>query len=91
MAKISTHKFILGTVQMGLDYGINNTNGQVSLENSHEILEYAFNHGIRILDSAEAYGNAHEVIGSFHKNHPDKLFEIITKLPHQFDAAIVIR
>ena len=88
MAKISTHKFILGTVQMGLDYGINNTNGQVSLENSHEILEYAFNHGIRILDSAEAYGNAHEVIGSFHKNHPDKLFEIITKLPNQFDADI---
>ena len=44
MAKISTHKFILGTVQMGLDYGINNANGQVSLENSHEILEYAFNH-----------------------------------------------
>ena len=88
MAKISTHRFILGTVQMGLDYGINNTNGQVSLENSHEILEYAFNHGIRILDSAEAYGNAHEVIGSFHKNHPDKIFEIITKLPHQFDAAI---
>ena len=88
MAKMSTHKFILGTVQMGLDYGINNTNGQVSLENSHEILEYAFNHGIRILDSAEAYGNAHEVIGSFHKNHPDKLFEIITKLPNQFDADI---
>ena len=88
MVKISTQKFILGTVQMGLDYGINNANGQVSLENSHEILEYAFNHGIRILDSAEAYGNAHEVIGSFHKNHPGKLFEIITKLPHQFDAAI---
>ena len=42
MSKISTDKFILGTVQMGLDYGINNTSGKVSLEDSHEILEYAF-------------------------------------------------
>ncbi len=88
MSEILNNKLILGTVQMGLAYGINNTVGKVSLENSHEILEHAFDHGIQILDSAEAYGNAHEVIGSFHKNHPNKSFEIITKLPHQFDANI---
>jgi aryl-alcohol dehydrogenase-like predicted oxidoreductase len=73
---------------MGIAYGINNTVGKVSLENSHDILEYAYDHGIQILDSAEAYGNAHEVIGSFHKNHPNKSFEIITKLPHEFDVDI---
>jgi len=88
MSRILSNKLILGTVQMGLSYGINNTTGKVSLENSHEILEYAFNHGIKILDSAEAYGNAHEVIGSFHKNNPNKSFEVITKLPHQFNADI---
>ena len=88
MSEILNNKLILGTVQMGLTYGINNTIGKVSLENSHEILEYAFDHGIKILDSAEAYGNAHEIIGSFHKNHPKKSFEIITKLPHQFDVDI---
>jgi aryl-alcohol dehydrogenase-like predicted oxidoreductase len=88
MAKISKHKLILGTVQFGLHYGINNTKGQVSLEDSHQILEYAFHQGIRILDSAEAYGNAHQVIGAFHKKYPNKTFEIITKLPHQFDADI---
>ncbi|MDC1379836.1 aldo/keto reductase [Algibacter sp.] len=88
MSKILNNKLILGTVQMGLPYGINNTIGKVSLENSHNILEYAFDHGIKILDSAEAYGNAHEVIGSFHKNNPDKVFEVITKLPHQFDEDI---
>lgn len=82
------NKFILGTVQMGLNYGINSTNGKVSLEESHSILEYAFDHGINILDSAEAYGNAHEIIGAFHKQQPTKIFEIITKLPHQFDADI---
>jgi len=88
MVEILNNKLILGTVQMGLAYGINNAVGKVSLENSHEILEYAYDHGIQILDSAEAYGNAHEVIGAFHKNHPKKKFEIITKLPHQFDADI---
>tara|TARA_R110002096_G_scaffold229836_1_gene419452 strand:- start:10542 stop:11420 length:879 start_codon:yes stop_codon:yes gene_type:complete len=88
MSKILNSKLILGTVQMGLSYGINNTVGKVSMENSHAILEYAFDNGIKILDSAEAYGNAHEVIGSFHKTHPNKGFEIITKLPHQFDVDI---
>ncbi len=88
MTKISTHKLILGTVQMGLDYGINNPNGQISLENSHAILKDAFDKGINILDSAEAYGNAHQVIGSFHKKYPKRKFEVITKLPHQFNSNI---
>lgn len=88
MLENANHKLILGTVQFGLDYGINNTNGQVSLESSHQILKYAFSQGIQILDSAEAYGNAHLVIGEFHKKNPDKLFEVITKLPHQFNATI---
>ncbi len=88
MPKNSTHKCILGTVQMGLNYGINNSNGKVSLKDSFEILEYAFDNGIRILDSAEAYGDAHQVIGAFHSKHPKKTFEVITKLPHHFDAEI---
>jgi aryl-alcohol dehydrogenase-like predicted oxidoreductase len=88
MPKISNNKLILGTVQMGLAYGINNTVGKISLGNSLDILEYAYSQGIQILDSAEAYGNAHKVIGTFHRNHPNKKFEVITKLPHQFDADI---
>lgn len=89
MLKISNSKLILGTVQMGLPYGINNTTGKVSLDDSFEILEYAFENGIEILDSAEAYGNAHEVIGAFHKKYPAKKFQIITKLPNQLDEDIV--
>lgn len=88
MSKIVHNKLILGTVQMGLAYGINNTAGKVSIEESHAILAHAFDNGIKILDSAEAYGNAHQVIGSFHKKNPDKSFEVITKLPHQLDASI---
>ncbi len=89
MLKILNSKLILGTVQMGVPYGINNTTGKISLDDSLDILNYAFENGIEILDSAEAYGNAHEVIGAFHEKHPEKLFKVITKLPHQSDINIV--
>jgi aryl-alcohol dehydrogenase-like predicted oxidoreductase len=88
MSKISNNKLILGTVQMGLSYGINNKSGKISLQNSIEILEYAYDSGIEILDSAAAYGNAHEVIGAFHEKHPEKRFKIITKLPHETNMNI---
>lgn len=65
----SVSKLILGTVQMGLDYGINNKAGIISLEDSHQILLKAYISGIKTLDTAEAYGNAHKVIGEFHKNY----------------------
>ena len=89
MSKNLNNKLILGTVQMGLPYGINNTIGKVSLENSMEILEYAFDCGIKTLDTAEAYGNAHEVIGIFHERNPNKQFNVITKLPNQINKSII--
>jgi len=82
-------KLILGTVQFGLNYGINNTNGKVSLQDGLKILECAFDNGIEILDSAEAYGNAHEVIGMFHNENPNKIFKVITKLPNQINDDIL--
>lgn len=81
-------KIILGTAQFGLAYGINNKTGKPSQELVFEILNLAYDSGIRILDSAEAYGNAHKVIGNFHARHPDRKFEIISKLPHDFEGNI---
>ncbi len=78
-------KLILGTVQMGLDYGISNTKGKPSLNKSFEILNTAFNNHITILDTAEAYGNSQEVIGLFHKKYPNKTFKIISKIHPNFN------
>lgn len=75
-------KIILGTVQMGLDYGINNASGKISFEDSFKILQKAFDLGIETLDTAEGYGNAHQVIGNFHKMNPAVKFKVITKVPH---------
>ena len=88
MSTILNSKLILGTVQMGLPYGINNAEGKVSLGDSLEILEYAYDKGIQILDTAEAYGNAHEVIGIFHNQNPNKIFRVITKLPNRINDDI---
>lgn len=76
---MSTHKYILGTVQLGLDYGINNANGKPSMEQAHQMLAAAWDQGVRTLDTAEVYGNAHEVIGSFHRANPNHQFNIVTK------------
>jgi aryl-alcohol dehydrogenase-like predicted oxidoreductase len=78
-------KLILGTVQFGLKYGINNSLGKPEKESVFNILSHAYDNGIRYLDTAELYGNAHELIGEFHKLYPTKKFNIITKFPHEFE------
>jgi aryl-alcohol dehydrogenase-like predicted oxidoreductase len=74
-------KIILGTVQLGLPYGINNDIGQISPSEAMKILEYGRQNNIHILDTAAAYGNSHQIIGEFHKNLMEKdKYKIITKL-----------
>lgn len=71
-------KFILGTVQFGLDYGINNIIGKPTSTQVFEMLDYAASIGVKILDTADAYGNATELLGVFNKTHPG-IFTINTK------------
>src|ERR1700730_13089956 len=73
-------KLILGTVQFGMPYGINNILGKPDIKLALELLNHAYEGGIRILDTAEAYGNAQEVIGAYHEAFPLQRFEVITKL-----------
>mgnify|MGYP001580093586 CR=1 FL=1 len=75
-------KLILGTVQFGLKYGINNTTGKPSNDEVLSLLKVAYNSGIRVLDTAEAYGNAHQLIGNYHNIRDNSKLKIITKFPH---------
>ena len=72
------NKLILGTVQFGLDYGINNKSGIPSSNIIKQILDYAMSNGIEILDTAEAYGISQQRIGQYHQLSKKK-FKIITK------------
>jgi aryl-alcohol dehydrogenase-like predicted oxidoreductase len=82
-------KLILGTVQFGLKYGINNTIGKPSNDEVLSLLKVAYNSGIRILDTAEAYGNAHQLIGNYHNIRDNSKFKIITKLPHDIKHNLI--
>lgn len=55
----------LGTVQFGKNYGINNQDGQPPLAKSLDMLRYATEHGINLLDTAAAYDEAEMVVGCF--------------------------
>lgn len=57
----------LGTVQLGMNYGIANQGGQPDTEKSHSMLLSALENGITSLDTARAYGTSEEVLGSFFK------------------------
>lgn len=72
-------KLALGTVQFGLDYGINNTTGKIPESEVFEILELAFQQGIDVLDTAHSYGDSEKVIGAFLRAN-DATFKIVTKL-----------
>lgn len=71
----------LGTVQMGLSYGISNTGGMLKEAQCFEVLDYAQLRGITCLDTASAYGKSESVIGAYVQRNPDHIFHIITKLP----------
>lgn len=71
----------IGTVQLGMNYGIANNGGKPDQETSFAMLRAAFENGITSLDTARAYGNSEEVIGNFLKTWNGPLPYITTKIP----------
>lgn len=70
----------LGTVQLGLSYGINNADGKPSQDTANAILNCAMANGINTLDTAGAYGDSEVVIGNWLKTVPvEKRPFIVTK------------
>ena len=77
-------KITLGTVQFGIDYGINSENGQVQPEEVRSILNYAHSQNIDLLDTAPAYGNSEKVLGVANVQN----FKVVTKTRHFNNAKI---
>lgn len=65
-------RLVLGTVQFGLTYGVNNAVGKPSQDQVFRMLDLAFESGITTLDTADAYGDATEVLGKYNSKHPDR-------------------
>lgn len=89
-----TRKLGLGTVQWGVTYGIANRAGQATTAEVCNLIRLAKRHGITLLDTAHAYGEAEKVLGE--QNVAFNGFRVVTKtLPFEsnniteHDAALV--
>ncbi|MFN6142857.1 MAG: aldo/keto reductase, partial [Pseudanabaena sp.] len=57
------NKLAIGTVQFGCSYGVSNKTGKVSIDSAKEILAYAKDAEIDVLDTAIAYGDSELCLG----------------------------
>lgn len=70
-------RLALGTVQFGLNYGVANTSGRVTLKEVQAILQRAQECDIDTIDTAIAYGDAEAILGKLGV----RPWRVITKLP----------
>lgn len=78
----------IGTVQFGMDYGINGKK-KPPMEESIRCLDFAVNNGVKSIDTAAAYGNAEEIVGTFLKKkiiEREKLWISSKLLPNILDG-----
>lgn len=69
-------KLGLGTVQIGLPYGVSNSTGEVSIDEASLILQRARAAGIRTIDTAAAYGDSEARLGQLGLDG----FEVVSKV-----------
>ena len=60
----------LGTVQFGMDYGIRGKR-KPPLSDCLKMLDYAVHSGIQTIDTANAYGEAEDVVGAYLEKNPE--------------------
>lgn len=80
--KDKIRKLGLGTVQLGLAYGIAMSKPLTENE-AFSILQYALNNGIDLLDTAPVYGNSEKRIGEAIKKTGAQEVHVVTKLEAQ--------
>ena len=71
----------LGTVQLGMEYGISNSTGKPDRKESFSILDKAMEGGINSFDTALAYGDSEAVLGDYFNQEvlKNKDYTITTK------------
>jgi len=75
------NRLILGTAQLGMQYGIANTTGKPDLINAETIIKEAWNGGVQEFDTAQAYGESEKILGNAFDNLNIKhSAKVITKI-----------
>lgn len=76
----SVPKLVLGTAQLGLNYGIANESGKPEQVEAERLIKNAIANGASYIDTARAYGDSEEVIGNALKSGWEGRARIVTKL-----------
>lgn len=63
-----TSRLVLGTAQLGMNYGISNRTGKPDLKTAEMIVKTAWEAGVCEFDTAQAYGQSEQVLGRCLKN-----------------------
>lgn len=74
-------KLALGTVQFGMQYGIANAGVRLGRTEVGQLLKYALQSGVDMLDTAAAYGDSEACLGAAGVGG----FRVVTKLPIEMD------
>ncbi len=78
-------KLTLGTVQLGMPYGIANRSGMPDEQASFQILDEALSGGVVSFDTAQAYGQSEAVLGRYLSGRRD--CTVITKIVLDLEAS----
>lgn len=73
----TSSKFVLGTAQFGLNYGVANKQGRIGIEEGRKILEEARRFGVDTIDTAIAYGVSEATLGEIGISQ----WRVVSKLP----------
>lgn len=83
----NSSRLVLGTAQLGFNYGIANLSGRPNYSAAVQILKCAWKGGIRLLDTAQTYGVSEAIIARFLRDYPEYPFGVITKLNPKIKAS----
>ncbi|TVP43106.1 MAG: hypothetical protein EA350_14290 [Gemmatimonadales bacterium] len=79
---------VLGTAQLGMDYGITNIRGKPSEHVAFEVVRKAIAAGVRWIDTAASYGDAETRTGRAVEETQVPQMQFVTKVPPQRGAGI---
>lgn len=82
-------KLVLGTAQLGLDYGITNTYGKPDRTTAEKIVKTAIVNGAKFIDTARAYGDSENVLGAILSTGWTGRSNVITKLSPLIDETLI--
>lgn len=74
------NRLVLGTAQLGLDYGVANRVGKPAQATAEKLIKNAIANGVAYIDTARVYGDSEEVIGNVFKSGWEGRARVITKL-----------